>query len=37
MVKQLLVTYIENDTFVGIDNEKINQCFQNMDNRGGQL
>ena len=32
-----LVTYIENDIFCKIDNEKILQCFQNMKTRREQL
>jgi hypothetical protein len=32
-----LVTYIEKDTFVGIENEKIIKYFQNMSSRGEQI
>jgi hypothetical protein len=32
-----LVTYIEGDILVGIENEKIIQRFQNMNNRRGKL
>jgi len=38
MVKQLFsYLYIERYTFVGTENEKIIQYFQNMENRIGQL
>jgi hypothetical protein len=32
-----LVTYIEKDTFVGIENEKIIKYFQNMSSRREQI